>query len=142
MTTNRIAPFCLTLLCLTLFPGCGSGRPEGELPELYPTVGVVTRSGQPVSGGLIRFRSDPAGTGGNNLIITSKVNADGTFELATTHALSQLKEKGAPAGSYAITYRPPGDSQGIEPIKLPGKVTIAAGPNDLTVKLDGRRTHR
>jgi hypothetical protein len=134
MGIHRILPCCLALLL-----GCsGSGRPGGELPPLVPARGEVTRGGQPVPGGLVQFRPVKAASAHSNLIVTSQVGADGTFELATTHALSQTKGRGAPPGDYTVTYLPPGESQDVVPVTLPGKVTITNGPNNLTLKLDGR----
>lgn len=133
MKIQRTLPFCLALLL-----GCsGSGRPEGDLPQLLPVRGEVTRGGQPVPGGFVQFRAAKSAPGEGNLIVTSEVGADGSFELSTTHALSQSKGRGAPAGDYTVTYLPPGESQDVRPVTLPGKVTIANGPNDLTLKLDG-----
>jgi hypothetical protein len=71
----------------------------------------------------------------DKLIITTAIGDDGTFELATTHALSQKKAKGAPSGAYTITYLPPGETQDVMPVTLPDKVTISSGPNELAIEL-------
>ena len=125
--------------CLALLLGCGGGggRPEGDLPQLFPTRGNVTRAGQPVAGGFLQFRAAKPASKDTDLIVTSEVDADGNFELFTTHALSQSKGRGAPAGDYTVTYLPPGESQDVAPTTLPGKVAITSGPNELTLKLDG-----
>jgi hypothetical protein len=128
--TLSILPFCLALLL-----GCsGGGRPAGKLPELHPARGKVTRSGRSVAGGVLQFRAEAA-TGGSDLNVTSVVRDDGSFELSTTHALSQRKAKGAPAGEYTITYLPPGETQDVMPVTLPDKVTISNGPNELAIEL-------
>lgn len=147
MTTRSALPICPTRpaarclagwLLLALLSGCGGGaRPEGELPQLHPARGKVTRSGKPVAGGLVQFRPAASGTEAPNLIVTSAVGDDGAFDLSTTHALSQRKARGAPAGDYTVTYHPPGESQDVAPVTPPSKVTIAAGPNDLSIRLDG-----
>jgi hypothetical protein len=122
--------------CLTFLVGCGGiGRPPGELPQLHPARGQVTRSGQTVAGGYVQFNADKASDGGGNLIVTSVVAEDGSFELKTTHALSQAKASGAPEGVYWVTYLPPGENQDVMPVTLPDTVTIANGPNELTVEL-------
>ena len=119
--------------------GCGGGgdRPEGQLPPLFPASGQVTRGGQPVPGGLVQFRAAKTTPAATNLIVTSEVGADGSFELSTTHTLSQNKGRGAPAGDYTVTYMPPGENQEMMPVTLPGKVAITSGSDNLTLKLDG-----
>ena len=127
------------LLFLLLLLGCGAAdRPEGELPELHQARGRVTRAGQPVAGGFVRFRAALPDTVDGDLIVTSTVGKEGDFELDTTHALSQRKAHGAPAGDYKVTYLPPGESQDVTPIVLSKNVTIAVGPNELTIELEGR----
>ena len=122
-------------ICLVLLLGCSSGgRPEGKLPELHPVRGTVTRSGQTVAGGLLQFRADPV-AGSSDLIVTTAIGDNGSFELSTTHALSQRKAKGAPAGEYTITYLPPGETQDVMPVTLRDKVTISSGPNELAIEL-------
>jgi hypothetical protein len=131
MTLRRTFSFLLVLVL-----GCGTSRPEGDLPELHPTRGVVTSAGKPVAGGLLRLKA--VASADNNLRVTGPVGADGAFELSTTHALSQRKAPGAPTGDYTVTYMPPGETQSVMPVKLSQRVTIKPGPNELTLKLDGR----
>ena len=126
----------VVLLGLALLVGCsGVGRPEGELPELHPARGKVTRSGRAVAGGYVQFSAAEPGDGAGSLMITSVVGEDGSFELSTTHALSQLKASGAPAGAYWVTYLPPGEDQDVMPVTLRDTVTITEGQNDLAVEL-------
>ena len=131
MTLRRTFP-----LLLLLALGCGTSRPAGDLPELHPTRGTVTRGGQPVSGGALRLK--PVAAADNNLRVSGLVGADGAFELSTMHALSQRKAPGAPAGEYTAIYMPPGETQDVMPIALAQRITIKPGPNELTIKLDGR----
>ena len=91
----------IVVLLVLLVLGCGTSRPAGDLPELRPTRGVVTRGGQPVSGGALRLK--PVASADNNLRVSGLVGADGAFELSTMHALSQRKAPGAPAGEYTVT---------------------------------------
>lgn len=144
MTSPGPRPFCGVLLpsaclagwlSLALFFGCGgSGRPEGDLPQLHAARGKVTRSGAPVAGGLVQLRPVAPSAKGD-LIVTAAVGPDGGFELATTHALSQRKAAGAPEGEYAVTYHPPGETQDLTPVTPAAKVTIRSGPNELSIDL-------
>ena len=128
--------FVALAFCFVFLLGCGGiGRPAAELPELHPARGTVTRYGQSVAGGYVQFSADDAANGGGNLIVTSVVAADGSFELSTTHALSQAKSTGAPAGAYWVTYLPPGENQDVMPVTLPDRMTIASGPNELEIVL-------
>jgi adhesin HecA-like repeat protein len=134
--TRRSASLRTFSLLLVLAMGCGTSRPAGDLPELHPARGVVTRGGKPISGGALRLKA--VASADNNLRVTGLVGADGAFEFSTMHALSQRKAPGAPAGEYTVTYIPPGETQSVKPIAVPGRVTIKSGENDLTLKLDGR----
>ena len=128
----------LTLaLGLIVALGCTDGtRPKGDLPALHPAKGKVVRNGQPVSGGLVRFFSQPDDP---DLVVNSEVGPDGTFELQTLHAQSQKKAKGAPVGTYQVTYYPPAGDQtqgpSPEPVSPSQPQTIQAGNNDLTVEI-------
>lgn len=119
---------------LVLLVGCGP-PPGAELPPLHPTTGAVTRGGQPVKGGSLRFHA----TGGAdaNTIVTAEVGADGTFTVHTVSGVGKAvgRSAGAPAGKYQVTYTPQADSQGVTPIDLPDAVTIEAKANVLSLKL-------
>ncbi len=122
---------------LAVLAGCGAAeRPQAELPKLYPAQGTVTRSGQPVSGGLVQLRPVSGEAGVGDLIVNAPVGTDGRFELSTIHALSQRKARGAPAGQYTVIYHPPAESQDVQTVPLSTPVTISAGPNQLTLSLD------
>jgi hypothetical protein len=124
------------LFLLAAALGCGTSRPGGDLPELHPARGTITRAGQPVSGGALRLKA--VASADTNIRISGVVGADGTFELLTVHALSQKKASGAPAGDYTVSYMPPGETQSVRPVVLSQRITIKSGENDLTLKLDGR----
>ena len=115
--------------------GCGSGRPAGELPTLEPVTGQVLRDGEPVAGGMLRFRQESAADSASNLVVSGAVDDLGRFQLSTTHALSQQKKPGAPAGEYTATYFPYSDDQDALPIEPPDKFTVVAGPNELSIEL-------
>ena len=121
--------YCVAAAALILLAGC-SKKPAGDLPPLFPATGTVVRGGQPVDGGLVQFRTDDP-----DLLVNGTVKADGTFELQTLHALSQKKATGAPAGTYRVTYLPPGNGQDIRPIALKNQIVLKAEPNDLKVDL-------
>ena len=135
MRTLRLA----VVLGLAVALGCTSDKPTGDLPALHPVKGKVVRGGTPVNGGSVRFHPDPEDL---DLVVGGEVQSDGSFELHTQHAQSQKKAKGAPAGTYQVTYYPPAGDQtqgpSPEPVSPTQPQTIQAGSNDLTVEL-GRK---
>jgi len=72
-------------------------------------------------------------------VVNGEVRADGSFELQTLHARSEKKAKGAPAGTYRVTYFPPLADQTAGPPPAPvtpaQPQTIPAGSNELTIEL-------
>jgi len=135
LTAAAVAAALLTIL------GCADDKPTGDLPALHPAKGKVMFGKAPAAGGSVQLKPDPAAPGGADLVITSSVTADGTFELQTLHALSQKKAAGAPAGTYKVTYLPPlsGQQSGGAPVAVPKPVTVAEGPNDLTIDVPGKK---
>ena len=119
---------------LALF-GCAEAKPQGDLPALHPA--KVTRGGSPVAGGLLQFRAEPARPEAADLIVNAELAKDGTFVLQTIHAVSMKKAVGAPAGTYRVTHMPAitAEQQNVPPMELPKPVTIAPGPNELTLEL-------
>jgi len=115
-------------LFVLLVAGCG--KSSGTLPELHSVKGGLVQSGKAVSGGFVRFMPDKEG----DFIVQSEVDAAGKFELQTV-ANSQ-KRKGAPAGSYSVTYTPPGTDHKIAIVTTKGTVSIVPGTHDLSVDLD------
>jgi hypothetical protein len=127
---------CLVVLVLGVLAGCQDGKPKGDLPALHPAHGKVVRGGQPVSGGSVRFQLEPDNP---DVLVTSEVKADGSFELQTVHALSGKQGKGAPAGTYRVTYQPPlTENQSAPPVDVPQTQTVREGSNDLLVELGKR----
>ena len=121
------------VLALTVLIGCQDDKPKGELPPLHPAKGKVVSNGQPVSGGGVQFRTDPESP---DLVVSAEVKADGTFELQTVHTISSKFGKGAPAGTYKVTYQPPLSANAAPvPIAPTPTQTIQAGNNDLTVEV-------
>ncbi len=125
---------CVLFGAMIVLAGCKDNKPTGDLPELHPLTGKVLRGGTPVAGGLLQFRPDPDSS---TIVVNAEVNPDGTFEAQTTHAVSQKKAKGAPAGKYRMMYLPPSTEQKSTnaPTQLPQVVTVNAGPNDVTVEV-------
>jgi hypothetical protein len=123
--------WCVLLVGLA---GCSPDKPQGELPPLQPAMGTVVRGGKAAGPGLVQFRAEPDKP---DLVVNGEVRADGTFELQTLHATSQKKGKGAPAGTYRVTYIPAATEQNqmVTPVEVPLPVTIKDGPNELTVEL-------
>ncbi len=119
--------------------GCEGGKPKGELPPLQLAKGTVVRGGQPVHGGSIRFQPEPNMP---DIVVTSDVSPQGTFELQTIHATTQKKGTGAPVGTYHVMYYPPQADQvagGLPAlIEVRQTQTIKEGPNELTVELTGK----
>jgi hypothetical protein len=123
-------------MALALLAGCDDGKPKGDLPPLHPAKGKVVRGGQPVAGGSVRFQVEPDSP---DVLVTAEVTPDGSFELQTVHALSGKQGKGAPAGTYRVTYQPPlSENQSPPPIELSQTQTIKEGANELTVDLGKR----
>ncbi|HEX3146999.1 MAG TPA: hypothetical protein VHR66_02890 [Gemmataceae bacterium] len=126
----RIVGMVLGLAALT---SCQDGKPKGDLPPLHPVKGKVLQNGQPVSGGGVQFRTDPETA---DLVISAEVTSDGTFELQTVHTISSKVGKGAPAGTYKVTYQPPLSANAAPmPVTPKQTQTIQAGSNDLTVEV-------
>lgn len=122
--------------------GCGGGGGnQPKFPDLHAVKGVVKRDGAPVKGGAVAFAPNPAQP---DFLINSEVDPDGTFELSTVRTTDRSGErkKGAPAGTYKVTFTPPlGDQTAggaVSPIDVPKPATVAAGANDLTVELPKR----
>jgi hypothetical protein len=118
-----------------LLVGCGP-PPGAELPALHPTTGTLTRNGQPVKGGSLRFHV----TGGAdaNTIVSAEVGTDGAFTVHTVSGAGKAvgRSAGAPAGKYQVTYTPLADSQSAtSTVDLPDPVTVEAKANVLVLKL-------
>ncbi len=132
----------ITLCLAVAVVGCSS-NPATTLPEVYATKGVVKRNGKPVTGGFVQLQAENA-TGADH-VISGDVGPDGTFVLATFHALDRMGERkaGVPAGKYKVTYSAvPGDQttgRPTPPIQLPQLVTVEAGENNLVIELPPKK---
>lgn len=127
------------VLGMAICAGCRDGRPDGDLPPLYPVRGTVVLDNQAATGGgTIRFQPEPDLP---DLSVTGVVNGDGSFELQTIHALSQKKGSGAPAGHYKVTFVPSdggGRTAGrttTNPVTATVTYQIQPGSNEMTIKL-------
>lgn len=133
-TRNAIA----IAFALATIAGCGSSGKQPEFPDLHPVKGVVKRGDQPVNGGIIRFTPEPDKP---EFTVNSEVGKDGTYSLTTVRTTDRSGErkKGAPVGSYKVTYSPPVEDQTVggntRAIDLPKPVTVKAGDNDIPIDL-------
>lgn len=106
--------------------GCGSG---GDFATA-PAKGIVTCSGQPLTGGTIYFSpiGTPGKTGKDGAITgkpaTGEIQSDGTFILTTYR-----DNDGAVVGKHRVTYSPPVTDGPTK--KLP---CAGAAPQELEVK--------
>jgi hypothetical protein len=138
----KIQPTCLGLTLLAL-AACSSAKPQADLPPLVPVQGQVTRASKPVTNGLLRFRLEPESPESRDWVISAEIQPDGTFEIQTVHSLSQKRAKGAPTGTYKVTYTSSGDqTQGarLELLTLPQTVTIQSELKNLQVILPPKKS--
>jgi hypothetical protein len=132
----RIATFVLLLLAL----GC-DGLKQPDFPALHPVKGVVTRGGQPVSGGTVRFTPVPEMP---EFAVNSTVGDNGAFALSTVRTTDRHGERktGAPAGKYKVSFYPPAGDQtqgaNTPPIHLREPVTVHPGDNEIPIALPGK----
>lgn len=114
-----------------LFLGCNKA-PETPPPLTQPAQGkLLTKSGQPVTSGMIEFASND----GAAKSARSEIKSDGTFVLEVMDAEGK-KYAGAEEGTYRVTYIPQmTEAQTEVPVNLPKPVKIVAGENTLTLKL-------
>jgi hypothetical protein len=134
--TTRIQLALLPALAVALLTvvGCRTGPPP---PKTYAVKGkVVFKDGQPMTAGLIEFRS----TADPSLMTNGEIQPNGTFKL-TTHA-GRDKLPGAIEGEHKVTIMPKmeGD-QSHQPIVWPIAVRQTCrvkpdGSNDFTIVLD------
>ena len=118
------------LVVSVLLPFLGCSKNVDKLAELHPVKGTVTKNGQPVNKGLVSFIP----TDNQEWIVNSEVDANGKFELQT---ISQNgNKKGAPAGTYRVTYMPPGNDQNVTPVTTSKTYSVEPKANDLTIELN------
>jgi FtsP/CotA-like multicopper oxidase with cupredoxin domain len=146
-TTNPSIPrpACVAAV-LFVFVVCGHsgcGDSDEDLPTTHRVTGtVVAADGQPISGGLIEFRT----TIGESLSATGRIQPDGSFSLTTMVGNGKLP--GAVAGPHQVTVMPPlPDSDDVqpvaEPITLPDTFEVKPDDtNDFTVDLPVTQSER
>ena len=140
--TARCQPFYQGTAVLTLLAfvasglaGCG-GSEKASPPTTYQATGtVLSADGQPVSGGMIEFRS----TEGKPVSAIGQIQPDGSFSLSTL--VDSTKVPGAVAGRHQVIVMPsPPDTGDIQPIAQPVVVPTLCevtpdGANQFTVRL-------
>ena len=125
------------LLAVLLVAGCDSKESQKAKPTLHPVKGKLLRGGEPVNGGYLTLRAEK----NPDLIVSAKVNSDGTFEAFTVDSSERggNRTSGAPEGTYRGEYGPPGTDQSILPVPLKEPVVIKAGDNDLTIDIGKKK---
>lgn len=115
--------FVSIVLCLG---GCGPSTPP---PETQPVVGSAKFSdGKPITSGALQFQS----TTDKQVVTVGEVKLDGSFTLETLRDGHRVP--GAMAGEYNVTYTPPmGDAPRMISIRIPHRVTIVTGENQVTL---------
>jgi hypothetical protein len=117
----RLALFALSVT------GCSA---PPAVPKTYPVKGrVVYDSGQPVTAGLIEFRSESDAS----LTCRSAIEIDGSFTLRTLTESNQSLD-GAVAGAHTVIVTPapddPARQSNVESITLPDKVIVKEQDNN------------
>jgi hypothetical protein len=137
MSQPRCAGVVLTAaLAAQLVVGGGCGGPDTGVPKTYPAKGkVVFPDGQPLTGGMVEFRS----AADASLTTTGEIRPDGTFSLSTL--VGTKKVPGAVAGEHRVTVLPPqGPDQAAQPVTLPKPYTVRPGDdNDFTITIEKPR---
>jgi hypothetical protein len=122
------------LLAAILVGGCKSSK----LPKTFPASGTVAwKSGQPLKGGSIQFRSEA----NPDLRVVGKIQDDGSFTLETI--LERQKVTGAPDGEYEVSVIPPleGEHKGVPPISVPGRFKVVpGGENSFTIQIESQKS--
>jgi hypothetical protein len=128
----RFVSWPTLLMLLAGLAGCGSG--DTGLPPLHPVAGVVTRGKMPVPDALVRLESQPANT---ILTITAATDTQGRFELSTFSAKANIRQTGAPEGTYRVTVTLPvhPDQSGGGVTTLPQPFRVKPGANALDIEV-------
>jgi hypothetical protein len=125
----------LTLLAVVVAVGCS--KSSDKLPELHPVKGTLTKGGQTVRKGSVRFMPE----GNQDYIVSGEVDDNGKFELETISAKGSggNRQKGAPPGTYTVTYLPASTDQqkggAVVPLTPTKTYQVEAKANDLNVEL-------
>ena len=130
---GRLAP----LFAAALFAvGCQS---SGDIPDLHPLAGTITRDGKPVTAGGLHFAPESGGGGG--LTVDANVNKDGTFAARTSKwsGRETVFKPGVKPGRYKVTYLPATDGAktGLE-VEMPTVVVVEAKANAVALELPAK----
>ena len=119
------------LLVAVLVAGCGDAE-RNPPPVVHPVTGtLVDKAGKPVTAGLIELVT----IAGEPKSARGELAADGSFALSVM-TVEGTKYEGAEEGEYRATYIPRMSEQQTEqPVSFPKTVKIAAGPNNLDLRL-------
>jgi hypothetical protein len=115
----------------------GCSKSSDKLPELHPVKGTLTKGGQTVHKGSVRFMPE----GNQDYIVSGEVDDNGKFELETVSAKGSggNRQKGAPPGTYTVTYLPASTDQqkggAVVPLTPTKTFQVEAKANDLTIEL-------
>jgi hypothetical protein len=130
--TGRLVP----LFAAALVAGC---QPSGDISDLHPLTGTVTRDGKAVTSGGLQFTPVSGGTGG--LTVDASVNKDGTFAAQSSKwsGKETVFKPGLKPGRYKVTYVPESDGQktGLE-VELPTVVVVEPKENTIALELPSK----
>ncbi len=130
---GRLAPL---FTAAVLAGGCQS---SGDIPDLHPLAGTVTRDGKPVTAGGLQFTPESGGTGG--VTVDANVTKDGTFAAQSSKwsGTETVFKPGVKSGRYKVTYLPATDGAktGLE-VELPTVVVVEAKANAVALELPAR----
>ena len=101
MTARCFFKLLMTLVALSLAPGCSSGPRTLTPPKTVPVHGSVMRKGKPLSGARVKFHPQ-LDIGPVKFIPSGDTGPDGKF-LLNTGAVGN----GAPKGDYIVTVELP-----------------------------------
>ena len=122
----------LFLLGLVVSPGC-SNSPSVTLPTTFPVTGkVVTRTGQPVTEGVVQFHSKTD----SSITAIGEIGPDGSFSLNTR--VDNYELPGTIEGPHEVTVIPAMSEDQMEiPVVLPEPCTVGPSNNEFTLEIPG-----
>jgi hypothetical protein len=122
---------CSALFGAVLVAGCGDTE-RTPPPVVYPVKGkLVDKAGKPVTEGMIELVT----IAGEPRSARGELASDGSFSLSVM-TVEGTKYEGAEEGEYRATYIPRMSEQQTEqPVSLPKNIKIAAGSNNLDLRL-------
>lgn len=128
---NWVSSATIVVALFVFCVGCSQRDSSGDL-KTYPVSGsVVDKTGKPVTGGAIQFRS--IDSGGQAALVELK--PDGSFSLTTI--VDGKKIPGAVEGNHEVTYFPVmTEAQTEAPVTLKEQVKVEPKDgNSFTIKL-------